>query len=84
MTHNIKNTIDNTSLAHRAKNIAKKALLASSAGLVLACASCAESGPSCLQQVPVTDTAPIGEGLKLIGYAILGFAVLGVLGRLIR
>ena len=34
--------------------------------------------------VPVTDTRPVGEGLKLVGFAVLGAAVVTVLGRLIR
>ena len=45
---------------------------------VLACASCTEQGP------PVVDTSPLGEGLKVIGYAIVGAAVLGVLGKLVK
>ena len=33
---------------------------------------------------PVTDTAPVGDGLKVIGFAMLGAACVVVLGRLIR
>jgi hypothetical protein len=32
----------------------------------------------------VTDTAPVGDGLKVIGYALLGAAVVGVLGRILK
>lgn len=45
---------------------------------VLACASCTEQAP------PVVDTEPLGEGLKVIGYAVVGAAVLAVLGKLIK
>jgi hypothetical protein len=34
--------------------------------------------------VPVTDTEPVGEGLKVIGYAMLGAACVVVLGKIIR
>jgi hypothetical protein len=57
------------------------------AGLVLALAlvSCSGSGsPPEPPPVPVTDTAPVGEGLKVIGFAMLGAACVVVLGRLIR
>ena len=57
------------------------------AGLVLALAlvSCSGGGsPPAPPAVPVTDTQPVGEGLKVIGYAMLGAAVVGVLGRMIR
>jgi hypothetical protein len=52
--------------------------------LVLAFASCSESPSPKPPPVPVTDTRPVGEGLKLIGFALLGAAVVTVLGRLIR
>jgi hypothetical protein len=45
---------------------------------VLACVSCTEQGP------PMVDTTPLGEGLKVIGYAIIGAAVLAVLGKLVK
>ena len=44
---------------------------------VLACVSCQEQGP------PIVDTIPLGEGLKVIAYAVVGAAVLGVLGKLV-
>lgn len=42
------------------------------------CASCTDQGP------PMVDTTPLGDGLKVIGYAIIGAAVLGVLGKLVK
>lgn len=53
------------------------------AGLLLTCVSCSESKPT-PPRVPVTDTAPIGAGLKVIGFAMLGAAVVGVLGRMLK
>jgi hypothetical protein len=32
----------------------------------------------------VTDTRPLGEGLKVIGFALLGASVVLTLGRLLR
>jgi hypothetical protein len=32
----------------------------------------------------VTDTTPVGNGLKVIGYALLGSAVVMVLGSMIK
>lgn len=61
----------------------RKLLLLPAAGLVLACASCSESAPE-PPPLPVTDTAPVGDGLKVIGFALLGAAVVCVLGRMIR
>jgi len=56
-------------------------LLAPLAGLLLALASCTGDG---LPPAPLADTGPIGDGLKVLGYAVLGAAVVTVLGRLIR
>jgi len=53
------------------------------AGLLLTCVSCSESKPT-PPRVTVTDTAPVGEGLKVIGFAVLGAAVVGVLGRMLK
>jgi hypothetical protein len=47
-------------------------------GCVLACVSCQDQGP------PIVDVSPLGEGLKVIGYAVVGAAVLGVLGKLVK
>jgi hypothetical protein len=49
---------------------------------VPACVSCGETPPVKPAPPPVTDTKPVGEGLKVIGFALLGAAVVGVLGRL--
>ena len=49
----------------------------------MSCASCSESY-SKPPPPPVTNTAPIGDGLKVIGFALLGAAVVGVLGRLLH
>jgi len=45
---------------------------------VLACISCQDQGP------PIVDTQPLGDGLKVIAYAVVGAAVLGVLGKLVK
>lgn len=44
----------------------------------LACVSCNEQG------TPIVDTTPLGEGLRVIGYAVLGVGVLGVLSKLVK
>lgn len=65
----------------------RKWLLIPLAGLVLALALVSCTGGDTLPEpppVPVTDTRPVGEGLKLIGFAVLGAAVVTVLGKLIR
>ena len=59
-------------------------LLVPLTSVVLALASCAGGPAPEPPPVPVTDTAPVGEGLKLIGWALLGAAVVGVIGRLLR
>lgn len=43
--------------------------------------SCHEERKTTPPVVPVTDTKPLGEGLKVIGYGILGSAVVLTLGR---
>ena len=50
------------------------------AGLFLVSSSCESSAPL----MPIVDVTPLGEGLQVIGYAIVGAAVLGVLGKLIK
>lgn len=56
-----------------------------SAVLALSSVSCSdgESRPE-PPPVQVTDTEPVGEGLKVIGYAMLGAAVVVVLGRMLK
>ena len=40
---------------------------------------------SCTEQTPpMVDTTPVGEGLQVIGYAVIGAAVLGILGKLVK
>jgi len=65
------------------KHVIKKLLLLPVAGIFMACASCSESAPK-PPPVPVTDTKPVGEGLKVIGFAMLGAAVVVVLGRMLK
>jgi len=62
----------------------RRFLLLPAAGVALACASCSEGSTPAPPPVPVTDTKPVGEGLKVIGYALLGAAVVLVLGKLLR
>ena len=33
--------------------------------------------------MPVTDTKPVGSGLKVIGFAVLGASVVCVLGKML-
>lgn len=70
--------------ARRRRHRCRLLLLLPLAGLVLALASCSEGSPPEPPAVPVTDTAPVGRGLHAVSYAILGAAVVLVLGRLIR
>ena len=62
----------------------KKLLLLPVAGCFMALASCSDTPPPKPSPAPVTDTAPVGDGLKVIGFAMLGAAVVVVLGRMIR
>jgi hypothetical protein len=70
----------------RRKPTVTKLLLLPAAGIILACvlcSSCAEPDPG-PPPPTVTDTAPVGEGLKVIGFALLGAAVVLVLGRILK
>jgi hypothetical protein len=61
----------------------RKLLLLPAAGVFMACSSCSE--PPAPKPPPViTDTRPVGDGLKVIGYALLGAAVVVVLGRMLK
>ena len=51
---------------------------------VLALSSCSEREPAPAPPPVSVDTVPVGEGLKLIGFAMLGAACVLVLGKLIR
>lgn len=79
MIHSIKNH----SPTHRRGQPFLKKLLLPAAGLFLTCSSCTEAPPA-PRSLPVTDTTPVGDGLKVIGFAMLGAAVVLVLGRLLR
>ena len=64
----------------------RKSLLLSAAGCFMALSSCSEAPPKPSPPPPtvtVTDTAPVGDGLKVIGFAMLGAAVVVVLGRML-
>lgn len=63
----------------------RKLMLLPLLGAVLACASCGEEEPPPPPKppTPVTDTKPVGAGLKVIGFAVLGAAVVCVLGRML-
>lgn len=53
-------------------------------GAVLACSSCSKEEPPKPSPPPqVTDTKPVGTGLKVIGFAVLGASVVCVLGRML-
>lgn len=61
-----------------------KVVLLPVAAAVMALSSCNdESATKPVPQVTV-DTQPIGEGLSLIGFALVGASVVVVLGRLLR
>ncbi|MGJ8724597.1 MAG: hypothetical protein ACSHYB_08575 [Roseibacillus sp.] len=62
----------------------RKLILLPFLGAVLACASCSKEEPPKPTPPPqITDTKPVGAGLKVIGFAMLGAAVVGVLGRML-
>ena len=46
---------------------------------VLTCVSCTDETSSTL-----VDVTPLGDGLRVLAYAILGVGVLGVLGKLVK
>ena len=52
--------------------------------LVFATGSCGQRTVTASPTVAVTDTRPVGDGLKVLGFALLGSAVVCVLGRMIR
>ncbi len=63
----------------------RPSLLAACLALPLLAGGCSE--PSAKPPTPqpvVTDTRPLGEGLKVIGFAFLGASVVVTLGRLLR
>ncbi len=52
--------------------------------LVFAVLTSCKDEPVKLAPPVVTDTRPLGEGLKMIGFALLGASVVLTLGRLLR
>jgi hypothetical protein len=74
------------SFRHRERRSMKSLLLLPLAGCFMALSSCSEASPKPAPPLPpvtVTDTAPVGDGLKVIGFAMLGAAVVVVLGRML-
>jgi hypothetical protein len=49
--------------------------------VLLLAAGCVEEPPP---PPPVPDMAPLGDGLKVIGYAVIGAAVVLTLGKLLE
>jgi hypothetical protein len=60
------------------RRVAKSLMILPVIACALACVSCNEQSP------PMVDTTPLGDGLKVIGYAVLGVGVLAVLGKLVK
>ena len=59
--------------------VIKKCLLLMAGGIAaLMLAGCGDAGAP-----PVPDLGPLGEGLKVIGYAVIAAAVIVTLGKLI-
>lgn len=61
----------------------RKFLLLPAAGAMLTLSSCKDDTPASPLH-SITDTAPVGEGLKILGYAVLGSAVVTTLGKIAR
>ena len=68
----------------RKRNHAGKFVLLPVAAAFVALSSCNEEPAKPAPHVTVTDTKPVGEGLTVIGFAIVGATVVVVLGRLLR
>ena len=63
----------------------KHLLLLPVLGCLMAIGACQDAPPpKPSPPVLVTDTRPVGKGLEVIGYALLGAAVVAVLGRLLN
>ena len=71
-------------LGTRRRSHHRKWLILSLASLILALGLGSCSGGSSSHHPPVTDTRPVGEGLKVIGFAMLGASVVMVLGKILR
>jgi ABC-type Co2+ transport system permease subunit len=63
---------------------ARQVVLLPVAAAFMALSSCNEETTKPVPYVTVTDTKPVGEGLTVIGFAIVGATVVVVLGRLLR
>lgn len=59
-------------------------LLSSAIAAVLSSSGCNPAPPAETVPVAVTDTEPLGEGIKTLAYALLGASVVLTLGRLLR
>ena len=54
--------------------------------LILPIIMCALTGVSCSEETssPLVDVTPLGDGLRVLAYAVVGLGVLGVLGKLVK
>lgn len=59
-------------------------LLTGCLALLLLGNSCSEATPRACPAPYVTDTKPLGDGIKTLAYAFLGASVVLTLGRLLR
>ncbi|MCW1922631.1 hypothetical protein OKA05_08700 [Luteolibacter arcticus] len=62
----------------------KPLLLFFAIATVLLFSSCSSAPSPDPVSVAVTDTEPLGEGIKTLAYALLGASVVITLGRLLR
>ena len=82
MIHSIRNQ-NHLSSRRSTKLSLKRLLLLPAAGVFLSLSSCKDDVPAPPASF-ITDTAPVGDGLKVIGFAVLGAAVVIVLGRMLK
>jgi hypothetical protein len=54
--------------------------------LILPIIMCALTGVSCTEDAasPLVDVTPLGDGLRVLAYAVVALGVLGVLGKLVK
>ena len=62
----------------------KPLLLSCRIAALLSAVGCSSPPPAEAIPVAITDTEPLGEGLKTLAYAFLGASVVLTLGRLLR
>ncbi len=67
--------------SHHASHLVRTLLLLPVAGVFLMCSSCKDDVPV---RPTYTDTKPVGDGLAVIGFSVVGAAVVIVLGKLLR